>query len=210
MFNVNKKENILEGCLPPACQPYVLRWLVLRWWPPDATGRGIPYLMSGGGGNRVPCLISRGWPGAFLYREVKYIMDNDHIATPCGQTDWQKHTTENISLAGGKNVIVFINGYGFSGFVYDGNWSAQYASYCIAFLFKDVAWLYVSLPNKIAVVIRRATHAIVLLFFAFDRSLKRLHTKMLIPPLNLAQPQTKWLITLIFNQKYWLFDRFYL
>lgn len=107
-----KKENILEGCLPPACQPYVLRWLVLRWWPPDATGRGIPYLMSGGG-NRVPCLMSRGWPGAFLYREVKYIMDNDHIATPCGQTDWQKDTTENISLAGGKNVIVFINGYGF-------------------------------------------------------------------------------------------------
>ena len=61
-----KKESILVGCVPPACQPYVLRW------PPDVV------------------------TGGELYSEVQCIMGGGHTGTPtpCGQTDWQSHTTE--------------------------------------------------------------------------------------------------------------------
>ena len=54
-----KQESIPVGCVPPACQPYVLQWpplhvrtvgkpsseqvwICLQWWPLDVSSRGVP------------------------------------------------------------------------------------------------------------------------------------------------------------------------
>ena len=51
-------------------------------------------------GWEVPCLVSRGqgWSWGWLYSELQCTMGNGHMGTPRGETESQKHTTENITF----------------------------------------------------------------------------------------------------------------
>ena len=50
------------------------------------------------GGRESHASRAGGGEGWELYNEVQCIVGNGHVGTPCGQTDRQKHATENITL----------------------------------------------------------------------------------------------------------------
>ena len=77
-------------------------WIGIQCWPRDvcwAVGPGgsrsdVGGLGMGLGRSQVSCPGDRG----SLYSQVQSIMGNGPMGTPCGQTEWQTHTTENITF----------------------------------------------------------------------------------------------------------------